>query len=1274
MDGTPFASLAQIRILLIPIGNISNEAFEQWASIIRSFEHIRLDEIPPETREEKNRFLGPPLLAGNLHLSYPTHPPPEWHAPLALFRPSHFPLGVIGIAEYSDEAIMDTMSTEFKATISEYFPAGSPFPFATKCYAFESGRSGSSSLGSTTSDIIVIPGLMGHKEVYVGTLISQMCGDILCYFAGMAQALESPASLEALNNRMFPVLAQSSVANGTDIFDPRNRSSSPAISATSSFSALSSLRESSNMGSPPSLNGAIWPTPKRSSTVGQLNRVSMINSRPGTATKKTVSTGPSSSTGRLSKIMGDLYLLAGRTADAVQCVLRHTNFLMAIWGDKGWGPAALRSMLHPGRPETFTADLVSDAHMYRLSTVTTLNRTTISGTISQAHGPHIMHLQPLDRLHVLNAIAATYSCLGFKRKEAFVLREVLASVMDMLINAREEASRTMSNGSAGLGITGTELPSAPSAFDSLKRKTGSVGGNVVARANVNDAGNESVLKLVRYVCGIYGVDLAKVGIVEVNEMAAAEKSDDEAEAGGASPLDAVDDVDRFGWPDLQLGVVREAVAIAEALPDYPAVTQFSLSTLQAMYADLSSIEQSYLYTTSAKALATTRRRGDDRRVDYWAGRPVLSLEVTTLPLVRLPIEHPMQDLEPPSSSSLNVVSGRKDPFIYNPRLKATLAKQALVVQHEPVDIALTLYNPFSFDLDIQSLSISTSGLEFRSPGIAAMIPSESFRIVHLSGIASEVGTLTIRGIKAQLSGGIVREFLLPINSNEEDARVEKRRSALNMEVGRIKYTGLDARDPYRSSQKRMSIGSEKPKVAFKITPAFLTCKVVEAQPLLKVRRSTLTHGALTLYEGETTIIRLALENVSSLPTDFLKLTFDDSTVPVAQHALAEGDLSVEEVYETEYDLINRPVLTWDGGHDHHIEPGRNYGVAVTCLGKVGCSDATIHLSYSYARRPSETALEVFQTRQIVYPIDITVYSVLNCRSMDIVPHWHMKGAGNTLGSSLNQQDVSRELLGVVEGTDWCLFSIDVHNNHNTPFQVTITREAEGATQASTSRLTGPGTVSRMIIPLRRFSLPSEVTSQSIPTLSERQFVVSKSKMTPSEEQAQREIFWYREHLLKHMMASWVEPGSMRRGELSLRSLRLTGAMLEALRITPCHVDLSLVSADEDTKLMKRGSHYIAQAQSFLYLQANVRNASASPLNLTLTYVPSNLLILDSALFDGSPNQISLGTIEPSASVQTEIGVCFVDYGIYEFKAVLDEVGKGPIPGLDVSISIRAEGN
>lgn len=132
-----------------------------------------------------DRFMGPSLLAGNLYLSYPTHPPPEWHTPLALFRPSHFPLGVIGITEYSDEAVLADVSAEFKATLSEYFPTGSPFPFATKCYAFETGELGNASLGSTTSEVMVIPSLMGHKEVYVGTLISQICADILGYFADM---------------------------------------------------------------------------------------------------------------------------------------------------------------------------------------------------------------------------------------------------------------------------------------------------------------------------------------------------------------------------------------------------------------------------------------------------------------------------------------------------------------------------------------------------------------------------------------------------------------------------------------------------------------------------------------------------------------------------------------------------------------------------------------------------------------------------------------------------------------------------------------------------------------------------------------------------------------------------------------------------------------------------------------------------------------------------------------------------------------------------------
>jgi trafficking protein particle complex subunit 9 len=123
----------------------------------------------------------------------------------------------------------------------------------------------------------------------------------------------------------------------------------------------------------------------------------------------------------------------------------------------------------------------------------------------------------------------------------------------------------------------------------------------------------------------------------------------------------------------------------------------------------------------------------------------------------------------------------------------------------------------------------------------------------MSGVASEAGTLTIRGVHAQLSGGISTEFLLPIQSAEEETKAEKRRSALNLEIGRVKYSGLEARELVRRrrvAEKRLSSQPQKLQPTIEESK-FLTCKIVEEQPLLRVRKSNLTHGALMLFEGET---------------------------------------------------------------------------------------------------------------------------------------------------------------------------------------------------------------------------------------------------------------------------------------------------------------------------------------------------------------------------------------------------------------------------------------
>lgn len=82
-------------------------------------------------------------------------------------------------------------------------------------------------------------------------------------------------------------------------------------------------------------------------------------------------------------------------------------------------------------------------------------------------------------------------------------------------------------------------------------------------------------------------------------------------------------------------------------------------------------------------------------------------------------------------------------------------------------------------------------------------------------------------------------------------------------------------------------------------------------------------------------IRLTLENVSPITVDFLHFAFEDSTIEPAQKALADGNLSVSDTYETEYNLIHRPVFSWDQDEAKTIAPNHNLTLTLECYGKVG---------------------------------------------------------------------------------------------------------------------------------------------------------------------------------------------------------------------------------------------------------------------------------------------------------------------------------------------------
>lgn len=131
--------------------------------------------------------------------------------------------------------------------------------------------------------------------------------------------------------------------------------------------------------------------------------------------------------------------------------------------------------------------------------------------------------------------------------------------------------------------------------------------------------------------------------------------------------------------------------------------------------------------------------------------------------------------------------------------------------------------------------------------LTVTIAANSFHVARIIVIALDSGTLVVRGCVVQNQGGAPREFILPLTTDEDDSLREKRRVTWNGEAERIKESGLDARPWLRS--KRISIIKGKTMKALKEV-SFMQCKVVTQQPLMRIRRTSLTHGAIMLYDGE----------------------------------------------------------------------------------------------------------------------------------------------------------------------------------------------------------------------------------------------------------------------------------------------------------------------------------------------------------------------------------------------------------------------------------------
>jgi hypothetical protein len=57
METIAFASLAHLKIIIIPVGPIAKPVYDKWNAVLRTFESIPLVDVPPARHDDRSEYI-----------------------------------------------------------------------------------------------------------------------------------------------------------------------------------------------------------------------------------------------------------------------------------------------------------------------------------------------------------------------------------------------------------------------------------------------------------------------------------------------------------------------------------------------------------------------------------------------------------------------------------------------------------------------------------------------------------------------------------------------------------------------------------------------------------------------------------------------------------------------------------------------------------------------------------------------------------------------------------------------------------------------------------------------------------------------------------------------------------------------------------------------------------------------------------------------------------------------------------------------------------------
>ncbi|KAI8916253.1 transport protein Trs120 or TRAPPC9 TRAPP II complex subunit-domain-containing protein [Gorgonomyces haynaldii] len=484
---------------------------------------------------------------------------------------------------------------------------------------------------------------------------------------------------------------------------------------------------------------------------------------------------------------------------------------------------------------------------------------------------------------------------------------------------------------------------------------------------------------------------------------------------------------RHGWPGLQVGVLREAIEMSEAVMDHVSTVYFTSILLRNLYQHLSRQEQQMLSDILSRVVTFAKASVQEQAESTTLQKPLIKTEDR---LLGVPHLLSMTLVQPPNGLMVykhEIQQQEKQVFLHNPFEKKTKKEQTIYgVCGEVLYVDIGLSNPFSFDIDVQQLSL-VSDANF-TPNIAStVVPSDcKEHIVRLSGVFEKPGQYKIEGVLVRMLGGAIEELCF----SHQPTQVIKKHAHY-----------------YKTFESHL-IGKD-PLVFMNQEPAqipvlqHLSVQIVDPQPMIELVHSSLgMHRGLSLLQGEHKSFSLDFKNLGKTDINLFSVTVKE------QRNLQLPEETQLDLYELIYDSqlhgcwvkedlpSHGPIeqaYTKIGPKQAHVvkqvfERDQIRTVAFDIFGKLGCTGVEITVEYGTVSDQS------FYVRQLTIPILVTVVAPLLIRNYSFLQYtrdFHL--------NVFDEQLMLEPRVSVTEPREQnsFLLTFDLENQYVEPFQMTF---------------------------------------------------------------------------------------------------------------------------------------------------------------------------------------------------------------------------------------------